>query len=157
MIVIADTTPLNYLILIEQTEALQALYGEVIIPPAVRNELHNESAPAPVRRWIADPPEWLQTQPPNFALESASEKLGPGEREAIALALELKTDLLIADDLAAREEAARRSILVIGTLGVLKQAAEAGLLDLKDTIESLRKTSFYVSPALLERLLRSAD
>jgi hypothetical protein len=39
MIVVADTSPLNYLILIEQVKILEALYGQVIVPPAVQDEL----------------------------------------------------------------------------------------------------------------------
>jgi uncharacterized DUF497 family protein len=35
MIVIADTTPLNHLILIDQASVLEALYGRVIVPYAV--------------------------------------------------------------------------------------------------------------------------
>jgi predicted nucleic acid-binding protein len=39
MIVIADTTPLHYLVLIDRAEILTTLYGKVIIPEAVRREL----------------------------------------------------------------------------------------------------------------------
>ncbi len=67
----------------------------------------------------------------------------------------MRADLVIVDDREARNEALRRNLLVIGTLGVLKQAAEAGLLDLSDTIKKLQSTTFYVSPALLQSLLES--
>ncbi len=56
----------------------------------------------------------------------------------------MRADLVIVDDREARNEALRRNLLVIGTLGVLKQAAEAGLLDLSDTIKKLQSTTFYV-------------
>ena len=49
MIVVADTTPINYLILIGETEVLPKLYGRVVIPPAVHEELTNSRAPASVR------------------------------------------------------------------------------------------------------------
>ena len=39
MIVVADTTPLNYLVLIEAVQLLPRLYQRVLIPPAVRDEL----------------------------------------------------------------------------------------------------------------------
>ena len=60
MIVIADTSPLHYLILLEHAEVLQHLYGCVIIPEAVVRELQAQRTPAVVRQWITTPPEWLQ-------------------------------------------------------------------------------------------------
>ena len=59
MIVVADTSPLHYLILLEHAEVLQKLYGCVIIPEAVVRELQAQKAPAVVRLWITTPPEWL--------------------------------------------------------------------------------------------------
>jgi predicted nucleic acid-binding protein len=48
MIVIADTSPLHYLILLEHAEVLQHLYGCVIIPEAIVQELHAQKTPAVV-------------------------------------------------------------------------------------------------------------
>ena len=56
MIVIADTTPLNYLVLIDQSHLLPQLYGRVLIPQAVYDELQQERTPAPVRAWVANRP-----------------------------------------------------------------------------------------------------
>ena len=50
--------------------------------------------------------------------------------------------------------AAQRNLTVIGTLGVLVEAAEHGLMDLSDAITRLQKTSFYVSPIVLNALLQ---
>ena len=79
--------------------------------------------------------------------------LGIGEREAIALAEQLSADQLIVDDMAPRREAERRGLIVIGTLGVLPEAAWEGLIDLRVTLERLGKTSFHISPELIQRLL----
>jgi predicted nucleic acid-binding protein len=49
MIVIADTTPLNYLILIGHADVLPALYGRVLIPEAVAQELHGSGTPDVVK------------------------------------------------------------------------------------------------------------
>ncbi|HXB70914.1 MAG TPA: hypothetical protein VNY05_21950 [Candidatus Acidoferrales bacterium] len=49
MIVVADTTPLRYLVVIEREHLLPALYGRVLIPPAVADELSHENTPAAVR------------------------------------------------------------------------------------------------------------
>jgi predicted nucleic acid-binding protein len=56
MIVDADTSPINYLILIEEINILTKIYGRVIIPSAVREELLRPSAPEAVRSWIAESP-----------------------------------------------------------------------------------------------------
>jgi len=73
-------------------------------------------------------PGWVTVQSPQGPLPAFPVVLGPGEREAIALAQELAADVLLADDEAARREAQRRNISSQGTLGVLDLAAEHGLL-----------------------------
>jgi predicted nucleic acid-binding protein len=52
MIVVADTSPLNYLILIEEADVLRKLYGRILIPPAVQVELLQPGAPAAVMAWM---------------------------------------------------------------------------------------------------------
>ena len=64
MIVVADTSPLRYRILIEHVDVLPALYGRVIVPPAVMTELTHERTPASVRAWLNSKPEWLHVQAP---------------------------------------------------------------------------------------------
>ncbi len=142
MIVVADTSPLQYLILIEHVDVLPALYGRVIVPPAVLTELAHERAPASVRTWLADKPEWLQVQTPNSTLTMTDTTLGPGESAAIALAEELSADALLIDDRAGRREAEKRRLAVLGTLRVLADAAEQGLLDLQIALRRLALTNF---------------
>jgi hypothetical protein len=55
MVVVADTTPINYLLLIGEIRLLPALYGNVIVPLAVGSELRDPDAPEIVRRWMARP------------------------------------------------------------------------------------------------------
>lgn len=88
MIVVADTTPLLYLILIEHAHILPALYGRVLIPPAVVLELTHPKTPELVRAWVSDPPEWLVVTAPRV-IGPSEVALGPGELEAIALAEEV--------------------------------------------------------------------
>jgi predicted nucleic acid-binding protein len=59
VIVISDTTPLNYLIQFEHTFVLRELYGRVIVPQAVKEELRSDAAPVAVKTWISNPPDWL--------------------------------------------------------------------------------------------------
>lgn len=153
MIVISDTTPINYLVLLQQAEALHELYGRVIVPQAVFDELQHERTPAVVKEWIAQRPSWVEVRQVSAPSDTALEKLDEGEREAIILAEQLRADALIMDERDGAREAERRNLRVTGTLGVLDEAAARGLLNLPEVIERLRHTSFRASPALLHTLL----
>src|SRR6478672_9204792 len=108
MVIVADTSPINYLILIETIDALPRLYGRVVVPPEVLDELRNASGPAVVRAWAATLPAWMQVQ---SALSiDATLPLGDGERAAIALAQELKADRLLIDERDGREIATRLGV-----------------------------------------------
>jgi len=153
MIVIADTSPLNYLILLRHVEVLRALYGRVVIPQAVARELRSPRSPELVRGWIGDAPEWLEVRQVAGTGDAALARLDDGEREAILLAEEVRADALILDERAGRQEAERRKIRVIGTVRVLDDAAEAELLDLPAAIERLQSAGFYLEPRLAKFLL----
>src|SRR5438309_9454519 len=114
MIVVADTTPLRYLVVIDREHLLPELYGRVLIPPAVAEELNHESTPEVVRDWLASGPTWLEIRQPAQNLGSALD-LDWGEQEAIALAEEVSADLLLVDDWDARQEAERRHLRAVGT------------------------------------------
>ena len=60
MIVIADTTPINYLVLIGKVDILPVLYGRILIPEAVCEELQHDRTPDAVRAWVQKPPAWLE-------------------------------------------------------------------------------------------------
>jgi predicted nucleic acid-binding protein len=154
VIVIADSGPLRYLVFIEQVQLLPQLYGSIVIPPSVVNELTQTATPPSVRTWMDSLPEWVAVKSPQRPMPFFSSILGTGECEAIALAQELSADVLLADDEAARTEAERRNIPVQGTLGVLDLAAEHSLLaDLPAAIRKLRGTNFRASEKLFDFFL----
>jgi predicted nucleic acid-binding protein len=145
---VSDTTPLNYLVLVDAVAVLPALFGHVIIPGAVREELLRMKAPEKVRRWASDPPTWIEVHP----VTKVDETLGfgtadkdRGEREAISLALDLRPDFVLLDDRLAREAASARELRVIGTLGILEAAAARGLLDPAAITRLERDTNFRAS------------
>lgn len=153
MSVVADASPLRYLILIEYVHVLPALYGRVVVPPAVVSGLSQEQTPDPVRHWLSNSPEWLRVQAPRQPLTSLRGVLGPGEREAIALAGELSADVLLMDDRDGRREAEKRNLAVLGTLRVLADAAEHGFAALRVALDRLRLTNFRADEHLIQRLL----
>jgi predicted nucleic acid-binding protein len=154
MIVIADTTPLNHLILIEQIDLLQVLYGRVIVPQAVLSELQAQATPPKVKAWISKRPAWLEVNRTVLVTDPGLARLDPSEHDAIVLAQELGADLLLMDDLGGRQEAVRRNLKVAGTLTVLYLAARRGLAqDFPATIEHLRRTGFRASSEIIQLFL----
>lgn len=152
MIVIADTGPVNYLILIGEIEVLPALYGRVLVPPLVCEELKRPHAPEAVRTWASRPPPWLEVRAPTKPPDEHLARLDGGERDAILLAEEVGAAQLIIDEVRGRREARRRQLPFTGTLGVLAVGAERGLLDLRSAVDRLRRTTFHVSEDVLNRL-----
>jgi predicted nucleic acid-binding protein len=154
VIVIADTSPLNYLVLIGEVELLRRLYGRVVIPEAVLRELQNPEAPPAVAHWIAQPPAWLEIDGSTAPSDPGLRWLGEGEREAITLAMQHRQDaLLLMDEGSGRREAARRNLRITGTLGVLNDAASRGWVNLPSAFQRLRQTTFRASPSLLQSFL----
>jgi predicted nucleic acid-binding protein len=158
MLVVSDTSPINYLVLIQQEILLPALYERVVIPPGVYGELQRLQTPAEVRQWVVHPPAWLTVQQPQQTLPAGQgPKLGDGEREAIPLAQELHAAFLLMDDTDGRAEALRRAISITGTVGILETAAIRGLIDLPSVLAQLQATTFHGSPRLFaDALARDA-
>ena len=154
MLVVADTSPLNYLVLMQQDTLLPTLYERVIIPPAVHEELQRPRTPQAVRQWVAHPPGWLTIQPPQQPLSGQQFlRLDEGELEAIPLAQELHADLLLMDERDGRRVARGRGLRVTGIIGVLETAAIRGLIDLPSVLAQLQATTFYASPSLYDEVL----
>lgn len=107
-------------------------------------------APEPVRNWAASPPIWLEVLTPKSSVGIA--QLDPGESQAIALATEMYAEVLLIDEQAGRQEATRRGLKVAGTLSVLDEADQAGLVDFDAAVARLRQTSFRVSRAVLAEI-----
>ena len=153
MIVVADTSPLHYLVLIGSVDVLKPLYHSVVVPQAVAGELQHAAAPDSVRSWIAQPPDWCEIRA-DVRSDPSLEFLGLGERAAIGLALSLDADRLLIDEWEGRIEAERRYLHVTGTLGVLAEAHNQNLLDFEAAFARLRQTTFYVSATLIASIRR---
>jgi predicted nucleic acid-binding protein len=151
-LVIADTGPVNYLILIGYIDLLPRLFERVVLPVTVQAELASAFAPSLVRRWIAAPPVWLEVaETPDVLLPIGIHK---GEAAAIALATMLRADLLLIDDRKGMQFARKQGLRVTGTLGLLDRAAERGLIDFAQAILKLEQTTFRRPETLLEALLK---
>jgi Domain of unknown function (DUF3368) len=100
-----------------------------------------------------DSPAWLRISSIVYQSNPLLDLLDRGERDAILLAESVKADRLIIDDLDGRREAANRRLPVIGTLGILAEAARRDLLDLSQALAALQATNFHAAPALIKLLL----
>ena len=153
MIVVADTSPLNYLVQLKHIDLLKNFYRRVVITGAVQRELLHPAAPSVVRAWAADPPRWIQVLTPASAL--AIPKLQAGETEAIALAQELNADRLLIDEQLGRDEALRRGLHVIGVVGILLEAHRRRMLNFLSELDELQRLGFRMSPSLKAELIES--
>jgi predicted nucleic acid-binding protein len=155
VIVVSDTSPLNYLVQLDATELLRQLYGQVYVPHEVIAELQHPGAPAAVRAWASALPHWVEVRSPagiDPALV-ANRKLDAGETAAIALAVELRAIVLI-DEREATKAAEAMGLLATGTLGVLDTAAQRGLVQLRPLLDNLvTRTTFRCNKALVDRLI----
>src|ERR1700733_7404230 len=144
MLVIADTSPLNYLAWIDAVDILPQLYGRVIIPIEVRVELLATDAPIVVRSWASNIPSWVEVcaTDPVLRDDPRWRTLDLGERAALALAAVRQPSVLLIDERAGTEIARAQGFAVTGTLGVLDEAARRRLISLPEAIERLKRTSF---------------
>jgi predicted nucleic acid-binding protein len=155
--VVADTTPLIALSLVDRLGLLRSLYHRVVIPPAVRSELEAGGSRGSGSVDLAAA-SWIETVP----LEDPSRAdlladLDRGEAEVIALGQERHARLVIIDERLGRQHARRLGLPLTGTIGVLLRAKEKGLLPaIRPSLEILREGGIYLGAELVERALRLA-
>jgi predicted nucleic acid-binding protein len=150
-VVVSDTSPLHYLILCKLDDILPRLFTRVVIPPMVFRELQQPNTPALVRQWAQALPTWAAVQAPK-TLDLVLD-VDAGELEAICLAREIKAAAVLMDDRAGRSAAIHCGVTVIGTIGLLEQAAARGLLELPEAMERLQQTNARLDPTLIRAAL----
>ncbi len=156
IVVVADTSPLNYLVQIHCQHLLPALYERVFVPAAVVKELSHSGTPAIVRVWLRQIPGWISVREVQSPPDPALGRLGQGEREAIQLAREEGAALLLMDEKLGVRLARLQGLTVTGTLGVLMQAARLGLVDMDAALAALRATDFRCTPKIFEQATQHA-
>jgi predicted nucleic acid-binding protein len=156
MIAVSNTTPLRYLIAIDQEHLLGQLFEKVFVPAAVHAELTDAKTPEKVRRRIFSLPAWFEVHSAQLtASASFPVTLHQGEREAILLAESLPSDVLLMDDQTGRAIALGRNLPLSGTLGVLERADTIGLLsDFPLVLKQLKSSGFFIAESLEQQLLR---
>ena len=153
LLVVADTSPIFYLLSIDHIDLLPRLFGKVFVPDAVHKELCHPAAPMLVRDWVANLPVWVEVTPVETLNDAAFLPLGAGERAAISLALTLHADLILIDERKGTNVALDKGFEVTGTLGILGLAARRGFVDLADSFARLKKTNFRYRQEIMDALL----
>jgi predicted nucleic acid-binding protein len=149
ILVVADTTPLRYLVEIGYEYVLPHLFTKVWIPGGVVSELRHERTPPAVRKWTEQLPSWIEVRE-IVGVPSVRDLAGldRGEWEAIQLAKEIKANLLLIDERSGVRAAREYGFTVTGTLGVLVEAARSDLISIDEALVRLEKTSFRRTPDL---------
>ena len=126
MVVVSDTTAITNLLKVKLLLIIKGLYGQILVPQAVYDELAMLSA----QKKIIDSHKWIKivTIHNQVLYEKLRENLDRGESEAIVLALEQDSDFLIIDEAKGRKIARSYGIRIIGLLGILVLAKEEGLI-----------------------------
>ena len=151
-VVVADAGPLHYLALINHASVLEHLFGKILVPEAVRNELLHSNTPNTVKSFINSALAWLQ-----FTAVCDSSKISTGiqrgEAETIQLAIENHVQTVLMDDSQGRKLASSLGFTALGTVGILEIAAARKLLDLPKAFSALRQTNIFVSESILTAAL----
>lgn len=155
--VIVNSTPLIVLCGIGQLSILRELYQEIWIPDAVYREVTAKEDLACVQ--IKEAGTWIHVKKIRDHAEKKmyKAKLHDGEVEVMILAQELKADLLLLDDNAAKKTARYLGLTVAGTLGVLLRAKRQGVVkEIRPLLSKMRKNGFYVSADVESMVLEQA-
>lgn len=157
-LVICNTSPFQYLHQLGYLHLIPALVGKLLVPPAVVDELN-------VGRSLGlDLPDlknldWVSVQSPISAKALPLVwDLGKGETEVLMLALEISESKVILDDLLARRVAQFLQIPLTGTLGILLDAKQSGLVEnIQPLLDKLQQLRFKLSKQTYEAVLKLAN
>lgn len=160
MIIISDTTALSNLLRINQLQLLPKLYGNIIIPETVFDELQTlESFNVSIKP--INQASWIKIKYVTNRLMLSDlvnkNNLDLGEAEAIALSIELQANRLLIDEKKGRTIARQYNLSIVGTLGILLEAKTKGFLsNITKEMDKLLKIGFWIHPTLYKKIQRLA-
>ena len=157
MIIVSDTGPLRYLVVLGVVDILPRLFGRVICPQAVFNECSATGAPNPLRTFASQCPDWLIIKEVD-KIDHRTLFLDRGESEAITLALHIKADVPLIDERKGRQNATDLGLAITGTLAVLAAAGHRSWLDYQEITNRLTTiTSFRATRELIQEAWENAS
>lgn len=159
MIVVSDTTPLISLLKIEHLDLLEKLFGQVLIPRAVFDELTAD------KRFELEADQIKRKQfikvkvvknPKSASILKRATGLDQGESEAIILTDEQNADVLLMDEAKGRAVSFQMGFKVMGTIGILMAAYEENELtedEVRECVEGLKRAGRHISQKHYQMLL----
>ena len=159
MIVVSDTTPLISLLKINSLNILEKLFGKVLIPQAVFDELTvDERFKLEAEQIMSN--KFVSVKPvSNVASVSILKRatgLDQGESEAIVLTDELKADLLLIDEAKGRTVSNQMGLKIMGTIGILMVAYEEQVLtadEVRECVDGLQRAGRHIGQRHYQMLL----
>ena len=158
IVVVSDASPIRALAHLELLALCRDLYGSVVVPEAVQEELRQPTTTC--RALEITDYGWVevrrpQTNPHDLGVPTDLDK---GEIDAIGLALELHADLVLIDERKATQAARNLGLTTIGVLGVLLEAKRSNLLNhIMPCVDRLiAEQGFFVSRTVRERIAQLA-
>jgi predicted nucleic acid-binding protein len=154
MIVVSDASPLRALFHLQLLSICKELYGTILVPETVRQELNQPTTVCPAFEITAHPGFEARTPRSHPADHGVPSDLDAGETQAITLALELRADLVLMDERKGTAAARHLGLATVGVIGVLLEAKRKNLIQnvmpcVNRLVDELK---FFVSPALRQKL-----
>lgn len=152
MIIVSNSGPLIALARIHHVFLLQRLYGHLLIPPAVHQEVTGLRPDLPGATEVRHAP-WIEIADVSdqIAVSLLRERLDAGESEAIVLALERQADILLIDEARGRRIAQAKGLVHVGTIGILVLAKRQGLIEqVTPVLEQLIASGFRMDDFLFQ-------
>ena len=154
--IVSNASPLINLSRIGKIDLLYSLFGTLMVPAAVWNEVVVEGQGFPGAELVRSCSWITKGEVKNIPLvQTLQQELDAGEAEAIVMALEMKADLLLMDERLGRETAQHLGIQCLGVIGILTEAKRRKLIDqVKPLVLALRDLAgFRISQALFDRVM----
>ncbi len=158
--VISNSSPLINLSKVHQLDLIQQLYGQITVPQAVYDELFlkdmTKTGSHAINKLVDKNIISIREVSDRNLVKALHKDLDFGESEVIALALELKADLIIIDETDARKIAELYDLKKTGFIGLLIKAKEQGLItDIKPLLDSAVNKGFWINPKLYQKIIKS--
>lgn len=156
MVIVSDTSILSNFFQIGQLDILRLVFHQLVIPVKVAEELQQLSHFGFDVSWVNNT-DWMEIRQVSHAdwVTPLLSTVDAGEAEAIVLAKELQADYILIDDLQGRQVAVQQGLTVIGSLGILLKAKQAGhiplIRPLMDDLMSIAKA--FIAPKLYADVL----
>lgn len=157
MQIVLNSSPLIFLAKLGYLNQFIKSSDNFYIPQSVADEIEAKSDPASQTVQILINSGSLQVRASSLTtlVNSLNQRLGKGESEAIALAIELNADRVLLDDSTARREARRLGVAINGTLAVIRRLSkdnEISIESLDNLYQRLIEIEFRVKRSLFEQI-----